>query len=79
MNKGDTLNLSLKSALRVLDDETILILNNEMISDKITVNNSVICGLRLSGFAHYYTEGKYFNILNKYFNNETHSQQRSNY
>lgn len=33
--------------------------------------NGLVLGLRLTGVAKYYTQGKYFDICNKYFNNET--------
>ena len=31
----------------------------------------IIDGIRLTGDAKYYTEGKYFDLCNKYFNNDT--------
>ena len=65
----------------VEDNETILISNNEMIHtpDNIIANHNVVltsfsdkwAGLRLTGIASYHTQGKYFDICNKYFNNET--------
>ena len=81
INKDFTPNLSVASDIKVLDDETILISNNEMIHtpDNILINGNVCltsfndkwAGLRITGFATYYTEGKYFDICNNYFNNET--------
>lgn len=74
-------NLSVASDIKILDDETILISNNEMIHtpDNIIVNNNVVitsfndswAGVRLTGKARYYTDGEYFDICNKLFNNET--------
>ncbi len=81
INKDNIPNLCVASDVKVLDDETILISNNEMIHtpDNIIVNHSVVltsfndkwAGLRLTGKASYYTHGKYFDICNKLFNNET--------
>lgn len=81
INKDNTPNLSVASDIKVLDDETILISNNEMIHtpDNIVFNNNVVltsfsdkwAGLRLTGQATYHTQGDYFDICNKYFNNET--------
>lgn len=81
VNNDNTPNLSVASDIKVLDDETILISNNEMIHtpDNILLNNNVVltsfsdkwAGLRLTGVASYHTQGKYYDICNKYFNNET--------
>ena len=74
-------NLSVASDIKVLDDTTILISNNEMIHtpDNIIKNKNVVltsfsdkwAGVRLTGTAKYYTSGKYFKICNDLFNNET--------
>lgn len=74
-------NLSVASDIKVLDKNIILISNNEMINtpDNILSNENIIitsfnnkwAGLRLTGKAKYYTSGEYFDICNKYFNNET--------
>ena len=81
VNSDNTPNLSVASDIKVLDDETILISNNEMIHtpDNIIANHNVVltffsdkwAGLRLTGVASYYTQGEYFDVCNKYFNNET--------
>lgn len=81
INKDLKPNLSVASDIKVLDDTTILISNNEMIHtpDNILDNGNVVltsfnekwAGLRLTGFATYYTSGEYFNICNNYFNNES--------
>ena len=81
VNNDNTPNLSVASDIKVLDDETILISNNEMIHtpDNIFANHNVVltsfsdkwAGLRLTGVASYHTQGEYFDICNKYFNNET--------
>ena len=81
INQNSTPNLSVASDIKVLDDETILISNNEMIHtpDNIIINHNVVltsfsdkwAGLRLTGIASYHTQGEYFDICNKYFNNET--------
>ncbi len=73
-------NLSVASDVKVLDEKTILISNNEMIHtpDNIIVNNNVVltsfndkwAGIRLTGMASYYTQGEYFDICNKLFKNE---------
>ena len=74
-------NLSVASDIKILDDETILISNNEMIHtpDNILHNTNVIltsfndkwAGLRLTWIANYYTSGDFFDICNKYFNNDS--------
>ncbi|GEM_PF-1266181 len=76
-----TPNLAVASDIKILDDTTILISNNEMVHtpDNILNNENVVltsfnekyAGLRLTGIAHYYTQGHYFDLCNKYFNNET--------
>ena len=81
VNSGNNPNLSVASDIKVLDDETILISNNEMINtpDNIIYNNHVVltsfsekwAGVRMTGIASYHTNGEYFEICNKYFNNET--------
>lgn len=81
VNKDNTPNLSIASDIKVLDDETILISNNEMVHtpDNIVLNGNVVltsfsdkwAGLRLTGTATYHKQGEYFDICNKYFNNET--------
>ena len=85
VNNDNTPNLSVASDIKVLDDETILISNNEMIHtpDNIIANRNVVltsfgdkwAGLRLTGVASYHTQGEYFDICNKYFNNETATQK----
>lgn len=74
-------NLSVASDIKVLDDETILISNNEMVHtpDNILLNRSVVltsfskkwAGLRLTGYANYHVQGEYFDICNEFFNNDT--------
>jgi len=74
-------NLAVASDVKVLDDKTILISNNEMVHtpDNIIVNPNVVltsfndkwAGLRITGRAKYYLGGKYFAICNKLFNNES--------
>ena len=74
-------NLSVASDIKVLDKNTILISNNEMINtpDNILNNENIVitsfndnwAGVRLTGTAQYFTSGEYFDICNKYFNNET--------
>ena len=81
VNKSNKPNLSVASDIKVLDDKTILISNNEMIHtpDNILVNKNVVltsfsdkwAGLRMTGIAKYYISGKYFKICNDLFNNET--------
>ena len=73
--------MSVASDIKVLDDVTILISNNEMIHtpDNIVSNHNVVltsfsekwAGLRLTGIASYHTQGEYFDVCNKYFNNKT--------
>jgi len=74
-------NLSVASDIKVLDDKTILISNNEMIHtpDNIAKNPNIVltsfndswAGLRITGNASYHTQGEYFEICNNLFNNET--------
>ena len=74
-------NLSVASDIKVLDNKTILISNNEMIHTPDNLINNKNCvltsfndqwkGLRLTGIGSYYTSGKYFDLCNEYFNNET--------
>ena len=81
VNADGAPNLSVASDIKVLDDETILISNNEMIHtpDNIVSNHNVVltsfsdkwAGVRLTGIASYHTKGEYFDICNKHFNNET--------
>ena len=81
VKEGGFPNLSVASDIKVLDDETILISNNEMINtpDNIIKNENIVltsfndhwAGIRLTGKAKYYIKGEYFEICNKYFNNET--------
>ena len=81
VNNDNIPNLSVASDIKVLDDVTILISNNEMIHtpDNIVSNHNVVLtsfsekwtGLRLTGIASYHTQGEYFDVCNKYFNNET--------
>lgn len=81
IRNGNFPNLSVASDIKVLDDTTILISNNEMINTPnnivencnivLTSFNSKWAGIRLTGEAEYYTNGKYFDICNQYFNNET--------
>ena len=80
INKYGHPNLSVASDVKVLDDKTILISNNEMIHtpDNIIANDGVVltsfnaewAGIRLTGKGSYYTNGKYFDICNKLFKNE---------
>ena len=80
INKDLKPNLSVASDVKVLNDTTILISNNEMIHtpDNILNNGNVVltsfneqwAGLRLTGVATYYTQGEYFDICNKHFKNE---------
>lgn len=80
INLDNTPNLSVASDIKVLDDETILISNNEMVHtpDNIIKNENIVLtsfdgswrGLRLTGKASYFTQGNYFDICNKFFKNE---------
>ena len=81
VNEDNAPNLSVASDVKVLDDKTILVSNNEMIHtpDNIILNGNVVltsfndkwAGVRLTGKASYHTKGKYFDICNELFNNET--------
>ena len=81
VNTNKEPNLSVASDIKVLNGNSILISNNEMINtpDNIVSNENVVltsfndkwAGLRLTGKAKYYTSGDYFDICNQYFNNET--------
>ncbi|MBR2909425.1 MAG: pyridoxamine 5'-phosphate oxidase family protein [Clostridia bacterium] len=81
VSKNNTPNLSVATDIKVLDDTTILISNNEMIHtpDNVMANGNVVltsfndkwAGLRLTGKANYYTSGHYFDVCNEFFNNET--------
>ena len=81
IRNGNFPNLSVASDIKILDDTTILISNNEMINttDNIIANSNIVltsfndkwAGIRLTGEAEYFTDGEYFDICNKYFNNET--------
>ncbi len=74
-------NLAVASDIKVLDNKTILVSNNEMIHtpDNLQVNKNCVLtsfsdqwkGLRLTGVGTYHTSGKYFVLCNQYFNNET--------
>ena len=80
VNKFNKPNLSVASDVKVLDDKTILISNNEMIHtpQNILINKEVVltsfsdkwAGLRLTGIAKYYTTGQYFKICNELFKND---------
>ncbi len=80
VNQDNAPNLSVASDIKVLDDETILISNNEMIHtpDNILLNDNVVltsfndkwAGVRLTGKASYQTGGGYFDLCNKFFKNE---------
>ena len=61
-------NLSVASDIKVLDNKTILISNKNCV---LTSFNDQWKGLRLTGIGSYYTSGKYFDLCNEYFNNET--------
>lgn len=74
-------NIAVASDIHILDEKHILISQNEMIHtpENILNNKYVVLisfndkwgWLRLSGIAFYYTEGKYMEVCNKLFNNET--------
>ena len=74
-------NIAVASDIHILDEKHILIYQNEMMHtpDNIITNKYVMLtsfndkwvGLRLSGIAFYYTEGKHMELCNKLFNNET--------
>ena len=83
INSNLTPNLSIASDVKVLDDTTILISNNEMIHtpDNILFNENVVltsfnaewAGLRLTGTAKYYSNGSYFDLCNNYFKTENNT------
>lgn len=73
-------NLAVVSDKKVLDSKTILISNNEMIHtpDNIDANENVVLtsfsadweGVRLTGKAKCFYDGKYFEMCKKYFKDE---------
>ena len=77
---GGVANLAVASDIKVLDDKTILISNNEMehTPDNILANASVVltsfneawAGLRITGNAKYYISGKYFKICDQLFKSD---------
>ena len=81
VTKENKPNLAVVSDIKVLDNKTILLSNNEMIHtpDNILNNPNVVltsfnekwAGLRITGKAKYYTNGKYFELCNNIFNNDT--------
>lgn len=81
ISKENKPNLAVVSDIKILDDRTILLSNNEMIHtpDNINFNENVVltsfnnkwAGLRITGKAKYYQSGEYFKICNEFFNNET--------
>ncbi len=81
VTKGNKPNLAVASDVKVLDNKTLLISNNEMIHtpDNILNNSNVVltsfnekwAGVRITGKAKYYTTGKYFDLCNELFNNDT--------
>ena len=82
VNKDNKPNLSVASDVRVLDDNTLIISCNEMVNtqENIKTNDNVVItsfddkwvGVRLSGTAKYYTEGKHYDFCKNTFfvNNE---------
>ncbi len=74
-------NLAVVSDIKVLDNKTLLLSNNEMIHtpDNIQNNPNVVltsfnekwAGVRITGKAKYYTKGKYFELCDELFNNDT--------
>lgn len=80
VTSSHTPNLSVASDIKVIDDVTIIISNNEMINtpDNIIDNGLIVitsfnkewAGVRLTGCAEYHTDGEYFNLCNEYFKNE---------
>lgn len=81
ITKKNKPNLAVVSDIKVLDKKTLLLSNNEMIHtpDNILNNPNVVLtsfnekwnGVRITGKAKYYTNGKYFDLCNELFNNET--------
>ena len=80
VNKDNKPNLSVASDVRVLDDNTLIISCNEMVNtqENIKTNSNVVItsfddkwvGVRLSGTAKYYTEGKHYDFCkNTFFGN----------
>lgn len=74
-------NLAVVSDVKVLDNKTLLLSNNEMIHtpDNVLNNPYVVltsfnekwAGVRITGKAKYYIDGKYFELCNELFNNDT--------
>ncbi|MBQ1550788.1 MAG: pyridoxamine 5'-phosphate oxidase family protein, partial [Bacilli bacterium] len=77
VNKDNKPNLSVASDVRVLDDNTLIISCNEMVNtqENIKTNSNVVItsfddkwvGVRLSGTAKYYTEGKHYDFCKNTF------------
>jgi hypothetical protein len=73
-------NLCVVGDIKVLNEYTILIAHNEMVStpQNILANGNVVLtcfnskwrGLRLRGIAEYFTKGEYFDLCNKFFKNK---------
>lgn len=76
-NKHNNPNLAVASDIKLLDEKTLLISNNEMINtpDNIKLNKNVVItcfdenwkGCRIYGTAKYYDKGKYFDLVTKLF------------
>lgn len=81
ITKENKPNLAVVSDIKVLDNKTLLLSNNEMIHtpDNVLNNPNVVltsfnekwAGVRITGKAKYYTKGKYFELCNEFFNNDT--------
>ena len=81
INKENKPNLAVASDIKVLDKNTILISQNEMIHtpENIMSNDNVVLtsfdekwsGLRLTGSAKYHTAGKFFDKTIELFKNKT--------
>ncbi|MDR2063807.1 MAG: pyridoxamine 5'-phosphate oxidase family protein [Candidatus Nomurabacteria bacterium] len=74
-------NIAVATDVTVLDDGTILIAHNEMRQTIENIKSNVkiallildknYAGVRIFGKAHYYTEGRYFDLVNKLYKNAT--------
>ena len=81
ITKDNRPNLAVVSDIKVLNNKTLLLSNNEMMHtpDNILNNPNVVltsfnekwAGVRIAGKAKYYTNGKYFELCNEFFNSET--------
>lgn len=74
-------NLAVVADVKVIDDNRLLISHNEMINTpkNIQNNNNIVitafddnwAGIRLTGTAEYYSQGKYIDMAIKFFKNKS--------